>query len=310
MNFSYFSFIVAETLLQSKENEMEGLNDIIYNDICKLAKTSLYSKVKINFYDKCPKVVEGCSVTSCEVPTVKFGDEEGFIDLLKTVESYSPGIKHSNMVWADIYKTTTDKTLLKVLSGLHFSVTTHIAAFHTKMFGRFISNPRKLQMRYRDEYKSNFLMLYSIIRAAVGNIKNVPSAANEETLALSKKIYVDSMPNVGMAATEVVDKCIECIACLNCEKCVLWGTIQTRGLKAAIKALNNRELYKNDLIYLINLFRRLSETVKQSKRMSTVRFAMIYLPLVYYKHFLALVILVLVVAAIKIKRSARKYKWE
>ena len=307
---SIFFTTALTTSFRDQERMIEEQNDITYDIINKLARTDLYSKVKIEFYDKCPRVVDGCKVTSCEVPKISYKDEEGVVDLLKVVESYSPNISHSNLVWRDIYKTTEDEVLLKVLSGLHFSVSTHIAAFHTKMFGGFISNPKKFQNRYKEEYKRNFILLYSLVRSAIGNIKNIKTPANKETLELSYKINVGNLPKIDAEATTVVGKCIECISCLNCEKCILWGTIQSRGLRSCIRALNGRELFKNDLIYMINLFRRLSETVKQSRRMKDVKMPMLRLPFVYYKQFVVFLMVSLTITLILVRRKQNKLKIE
>ncbi|OQS54860.1 AERO1 [Ecytonucleospora hepatopenaei] len=310
MKIFLFSLQTLCTDFKETELEVESLNNEIYGDLRKLASTELYSKIKINFYDKCPRVKDDCTYTSCEVPTIKYGDKEGVIDLLSVIESFSPGIKHSNLVWNDIYKTTEDQNILKIISGLHFSVTTHIAAFHTKIFGFYVSNPRKFINRYNEVYKNNFLNLYKVVRTAVGHLKNIPADINDETRALSNKIRIKALPVIETSVTDVLDKCIACIACLNCEKCILWGTIQTRGLKSVVKVLNNKTLYRNDVIYLINLFRRLSESVKQSRRMKNVLFPNIYLPIVYYKQFTILILAIFLMVYMNIRRKLRKIKVE
>ncbi|ORD95178.1 hypothetical protein ECANGB1_2678 [Enterospora canceri] len=294
-----------------KEREVEKLNQMTYDKLNEISKTNYYSKVKMMFYEKCPKITEGCKATACEVPTIKYGDEDGVVDLLSVVESYSPSIKHSNLVWADIYKAMENEAMIKVVSGLHFSVTTHIAAFHTPFFGFFLSNPKKFKNRYAKEFKENFLNLWLFVRAAVANLKNINTEANEDALTLSRMIDVPEMPKIDISANKQITRAIECIACLNCQKCILWGTIQTRGLKAAVKAVNSKKLYKSDVIFLINVFRRLSETMRQSRKMYDVRYPSMYLILVYYKQMLPLIAVLLFIAyRLAVYKKNKKVKYE
>ncbi|KAI4343088.1 hypothetical protein MLD38_027631 [Melastoma candidum] len=60
--------------------------------------------------------------------------------------------------------------------------------------------------------------------------------------------------------------------CVGCEKCRLWGKLQVLGLATALKILfsvngleqsnRNLQLQRNEVISLMNLLNRLSESVK------------------------------------------------
>ncbi|KAL6122731.1 hypothetical protein NUSPORA_00261 [Nucleospora cyclopteri] len=310
-------FVFLRNIKSISETSIENLNDTTYDIIDKISKTDRFSKVKLNFYEKCPRMAESCKATSCAVTTIKYKDKEGYLDLLKTVESFSPSVKRSNEVWSDIYAAMPNESLIKIVSGLHFSVTTHIAAFHTKFFNFFISHPRHFQQKYKQEYKDNFMELYMIIRAAVGNLKNTPSKIYPELNDLIDKIGDQNVPKIDISSIESINKIVECIACLNCEKCRIWGTIQTRGLRSMVKSINNKKLYKEDIIYLINLYRRVSETVRQSKRLQSISYPSVYILLIYYKEFGSLFIFVLLLVLIKLKirqknskKDALKFKFE
>ena len=69
-----------------------------------------------------------------------------------------------------------------------------------------------------------------------------------------------------------------------------------------MKILNNIKVEKNELIFLINLFRRLSETIKQSRRLYDIKYPELYLILVYYKRLLPTIAIILLTIYILIKR--------
>jgi ERO1-like protein alpha/ERO1-like protein beta len=66
--------------------------------------------------------------------------------------------------------------------------------------------------------------------------------------------------------------------CVGCEKCRLWGKLQVQGLGTALKILfsvgnqdigdQTLQLQRNEVIALVNLLNRLSESVKMVHDMS------------------------------------------
>lgn len=347
------------------EQTIQAQNKEIFAPLRSLAESDHFSKIKMSFNEKCKRATEKCSLASCAVPQMEIQDKDGVIDLLRIRESYSSSSQGSARVWMDIYDAVKDDDLMKrVVSGLHFSVTTHLSAFHTKMFSVYFSNPLIFQRRFKQEYKDNFLFLYSVVRAAVANLErnkgDVPQrvrkfsrmlrrsmmrerrareskilsedgiSEHKPSLAIGNRNDIDDvendvdsqivegessivldLPKVDRNAVETVNEIVRCIACLGCQKCRLWGTIQTKGLKAAIKSLNGMPLYKNDVIFLINVFRRLSVSVEESMRLQRVRFPHLSLIVICHKQITVVTITLLsaLLTYQRVKRS-RKIKCE
>ena len=64
--------------------------------------------------------------------------------------------------------------------------------------------------------------------------------------------------------------------CVGCEKCRLWGKLQITGLGTALKILFSYQnptqvrLSRSELVALMNVFHRLSESVEASRVMHTI----------------------------------------
>lgn len=354
--FGIFGLLHAR--MSFSEQEIYLKNQAISLYLKNLAESSSFSKIKMSFNDKCPRHVEKCTMSSCAVPQMNFQGKNGVIDLLKYRESYSPYTAGSSLVWKDIYNEAVKNNLLrKLISGLHFSVTTHISAFYTSIFTYYFSNPLIYQKRFEKEYQSNFFLLYSLIRVSIANLKYNPSDIPKDELALSNQLHdiilnenldyqlygqnsgtqqsqhvsfnhigsqkdssestneqeilLRGIPKIDKNLIEMMNKIIRNIACLNCQKCKLWGTIQAKGIKAMIKSLNNMPLYPNDVICLINVFRRLSVSVNESRRLGKARFVYLNLLIICHRQVLVLtsVILILVFFFVKLRKT-KKIKYE
>lgn len=288
---------------------IEQQNEALYEPLKALAETDHFSKLKMSFNEKCPRAVEKCSALSCAVKEMGLAGESGVIDLLKTREAFSKQSSGGPEVWRDLYAHVEgNEQLRRITSGLHFSVSTHIAAFYTKVLDGFISNPRLFQKMFRDEYKENFLHLYTVLRAGVAGLANntstdIPDGAralgasiiehNEKTASeqggrparrsgkAARHVNIEGI-HVDPQSVSIISDMIKSVACLGCQKCRLWGTIQLRGLRAAVKSLNGMALTRLDAICLVNAFRRVSETTRQSRRLESARFPAAWLILVYY----------------------------
>lgn len=351
-------FINRILALTPAEHITLARNSQISTQLKALAESNDFSKIKMSFNDKCPRAVEKCHATSCSVPKMSVQGEDGYIDLLSVREAYSPTAAGSAVVWNEIYAlVNSNEVLRKVVSGLHFSVTTHLSAFHYRIFNYYFSNPLIFQRRFNQEYKDNFIFLFSLIRAAVANLTNSPGEIPKEVLSLSlliqktvlkEKMQIRSnfvsengasntdnkqsfnelmqninameqfglqenfkylfgdIPNIDKSAIEVTNAIVRQIACLNCEKCKLWGTIQVKGIKAAIKSLNGMPLYPNEVIFLINAFRRLSVSVTESDRLQNVRMPYLCLIILCHKQILSILMMVLIVLLAYLKRRRTK----
>lgn len=329
---------VAAHRLPSRPS-VEHQNAHIARSLQLLSETDGFSKIKLSFSEKCPRSLEKCSAVACSVKETSLNGKTGYIDLLSTRESYSrDAAKTSPRVWQDIYELLEkDPFLRKLASGLQFSITTHIAAFYTRAFGSFVSNPLLFQRRLREEHRENFHLLYSVLRTAVASLASNPGEANDDVLGLSNMIIdyntraiaernslATSRPTIPMLSPNVseqinidgitinpetittINKMIRALACLGCQKCRLWGTIQLRGLRAAVRAINGMPLSRMDVVCLVNAFRRASVSVEESARLQGVRAPVLRLVLVYYYELSLVATSVFCIALFYLK--ARKQK--
>lgn len=339
------------------QDELESQNLKYYKDLQVIANSSYFSKIQMSFNDKCPESFKKCSQVTCAVPKIKFQGKEGFIDLLSIKESYSPTSAATGpAVWKNIYDIArVDPKLEKLVSGLHFSVNTHLTRYHTKLFNKFFSHPLLYKSRFKKEYKDNYLFLYKIIQYAVANLykaegdiplsvgdfsktvrqtiiddmqrnrKNgnifVNSGSKKSLLDSTKdmdienkdaaeiqeiydtKEFEDTIPYVDPESITKINEMVKQIACLSCEKCKLWGTLQVKGIKAAVKFLNNMYIFKSDVIFLINLFRQLSITMIESRRMEETKYPYLSLLVICHKRILVLMCVPLGLSLIYLKRK-------
>ena len=78
---------------------------------------------------------------------------------------------------------------------------------------------------------------------------------------------LETVTDVSVDVLRILEQYPNIIACLSCGKCRLWGTIQAKGIVAAVKVLCGISLFDTDVICLINLFRQLTITMEESRRM-------------------------------------------
>lgn len=345
----------------SNEQTLEIQNNKIFESLKNLSQSNYFSKVKMSFNDKCPNKMTKCSQITCTVPQIKFQGKDGYIDLLSVKESFSnKSSKSGPIVWNELYKLSKDNdSVRKLLSGLHFSVSTHLSAFHTKLFNRFFSHPLLFKKRFRREYKENFLFLYNIVKLGVANLSSNQGEVSEEAKEFSLKLrriitdemeekakislyqkstnkksllekdnivdvehlsesktsnaneideFLESLPKFDSSIIDILNQFPKHVACLECEKCKLWGTIQVKGLKGAIKSINGHHLYKNEVIFLINLLRQLSITMIESKRLENRKWPHLYLIIICKNQILSIVAISLLFTLLvkKIKRSQKQ----
>lgn len=359
-------FCILATVLAALDNEgaLRIQNQRIFHSLTKLADSNHFSKIKMSFNDKCPiEATKKCGYTSCSVQQMVFQGKEGFIDLSTVKEAFSKvSLKSGSKVWAELYKLAQgNEAVEKLLSGLHYSVTTHLTLFHTKLFNYYFSHPLLFKKRFQREYKENFHQLYKTIRLGVASLSvndsEMPEAAKEFSFKLRRLLaderdakrknvdlykgisrqqkstlekdnlkdverdddvkeqsstddFLESLPRIDESVIEILNQFPKHIACLECQKCKLWGTIQAKGIKAAVKAINRMPLYKNDIICLINLFRQLTITMEWNGYLETRRFPQANLLIICHKEILSLVagVLFSILVSYRIKRAQRRIK--
>lgn len=260
----------------SNLSQVEIENNQIYDKVAKIAKSNEFSKIKLLFANECPRGVEKCSAAGCKVKTMEFQGRSGVIDLLASPESYSAeAYKTGPGVWKDIEQIVQKhKVLKKVVSGLRFSINTHIAAFYKPNGdGTFASNPWLFRSKmYNIEYEKNFILVYQFLRRAVAMLRD-----KEGVLLPAVDLGNDIMQTLGEAANtsieieidaiKLISKMVSALGCLSCNKCMLWGTIQLKGLKTAVKAINGMNVSRLDAICLVNALRRATVSLREGRKL-------------------------------------------
>lgn len=331
--------------MPSQEDLLESFNNAVHHQLNQISNSDHFSKIRMAFNEKCPRETKKCTLSSCSIPQMEFGGKSGYIDLSTIVESYSPTSRSAAEIWKGIYSVVeNNENAQKLVSGLHFSVTTHLASKYTNIFNFYFSNPLIFKTRYRDEYKENFLYLYIVVRKALAMLESNKGEITEPTKLLSTRVRQllkreDEMkkdenifsaynggersllnsnkvkdveiadkdeplesngssdllntlstgfPSIGIETVKILNDIVKQVACLECSKCKLWGTIQVKGLKSAIKVLNGEPLFKNEVIFLINLFRQLSITMIESRRLLKIRFPTLYIFIIFHRQILML----------------------
>ncbi len=284
-------FVLLNVLAQKElVRNIEEINDMIYDELRIVAEDDYFSKIRMTFGNECPRSVKRCSAIECKVKEMSFYGEGGIIDLLKYPESYSPeAYKSGPDVWSDIKKIINDDELLeKIVSGLRHSINTHIALFYHRKKGKmgdlkFRRNLWIYKNKFEnEEYEQNFWFVYNFVTKGIESLMNNQGVIPDKVMKLSQQInrikdkyknkeeeqHLNNENEIKAGQNEIkkIDNMIRSLACLGCQKCLLWGTIQLRGLKAVIKALNGIPLTKIDVICMINGYRRLSVTAKETRQ--------------------------------------------
>lgn len=356
-----FWLIEAVSCIKHIQSPLEVSNMEIFPYLKEVAESDHFSKIQMSFNDKCPLDAKKCGLTSCSAPRIKFQGEDGYIDLLAVKESFSTVSSNgsSATIWKNLYSLVEDHEPMKrLLSGLHYSVTTHLSYNHTKIFNFYFSNPLLFKKRYNKEYKDNFYYLYTIIRSAVATLFINEGEITEPTRIFSKRIrrliskerrlnnsdvvyqnvdinmkslidtkhtkdieysskdlpreysstdeFIDGLPKIDKSFIDVTNQMVKYVSCLECEKCKLWGTIQVKGIKSAIKALNGMPLFKNEAIFLVNLFRQLSITMIEGERMLNTRFPHPCILITCHKQILFIIVTVLSITLGYLRIQRRK----
>lgn len=197
------------------------------------------------------------------------------------------------------------KVLYKLISGLHSSISIHIAADYlldesTNLWGK---NPELMYdrvLRYQDRVRNLYFTFLFVLRAVTKATDYLEQAeydtGNHEddlkTVSLMKQLLYNpklqaacplpfdeaklwqgqSGPELKQQIQKQFRNISALMDCVGCEKCRLWGKLQVLGLGTALKILfsvegqnhsaQSLQLQRNEVIALVNLLNRLSESVK------------------------------------------------
>lgn len=197
------------------------------------------------------------------------------------------------------------RVLYKLISGLHSSISIHIASDYLldearNLWGRNLELMYDRVLRYHDRVENLYFTFMFVLRA-VTKASNYLEQAEYETGNLEEDLKAQSLmrqllynPKLqaacplpfdeaklwqGQSGPELkleIQKNFRNISalmdCVGCEKCRLWGKLQVLGLGTALKILFSvdsknhpnkpLQLQRNEVIALVNLLNRLSESVK------------------------------------------------
>lgn len=250
-------------------------------------------------------------------------DEMTYVNLRLNPERYTGYIGPSaRRIWEAIYsencpKHTSEgscqeeKILYKLVSGLHSSISVHIASDYlldeaTNLWGQNLTLLYDRVLRYPDRVQNLYFTFLFVLRAVTKAEDYLGEAEYEtgnviedlKTKSLVKQVVSDPKTKAacpvpfdeaklwkgqrGPELKQQLEKQFRNISaimdCVGCEKCRLWGKLQILGLGTALKILftvngednlrHNLELQRNEVIALMNLLHRLSESVKYVHDMS------------------------------------------
>ncbi|KAK6154848.1 hypothetical protein DH2020_009096 [Rehmannia glutinosa] len=197
------------------------------------------------------------------------------------------------------------RILYKLISGLHSSISIHIAADYlldekTNTWGQNLSLLYDRVLRYPDRVRNLYFTFLFVLRSVTkaadyleqADYDTGNSLEDMNTQLLMKKLLYDHKLQAacpkpfdeaklwkGQSGPELIKqtqrqfKNISALMdCVGCEKCRLWGKLQILGLGTALKILfsdnsyeltaQRLQLQRNEVIALINLLNRLSESVR------------------------------------------------
>lgn len=198
-----------------------------------------------------------------------------------------------------------EKLLYKLISGLHSSISIHIASDYlldeaTNTWGQNLSLMYDRVLRYPDRVRNLYFTFLFVLRA-VTKAEAYLEHAEYDTANLNEDLKTQSLmrqllfnPKLQAACPVPFDEAklwkgqrgpelkqkiqnqfrniSALMDCVGCEKCRLWGKLQVLGLGTALKILfsvngqehlgQTLELQRNEVIALMNLLNRLSESVK------------------------------------------------
>ncbi|XP_040375419.1 endoplasmic reticulum oxidoreductin-1 isoform X2 [Rosa chinensis] len=209
-------------------------------------------------------------------------DEMTYVNLLLNPERYTGYTGPSaRRIWDAVYSENCPKyssqdicqeqrVLYKLISGLHSSISIHIAADYlldkiTNLAADYLE-----QAEYDTGNHEEDLRTESLMRQLLYNPKlqaACPLPFDEAKLWKGR-----SGPQLKQQIQKKFRNISALMDCVGCEKCRLWGKLQVLGIGTALKILfsvdgkNHQDqplqLQRNEVIALVNLLNRLSESVK------------------------------------------------
>lgn len=269
------------------------LNKYLLQDLTEIVHFDSFSRVTINISEPCHKneVLNLCKYENCRGSSIldkmdfkpipfdnykngKCEKEEETIGTtvnIKHLIQDNTGYKYgADYIWEKIHNMAGN--IEKLVSGLHFSITIHIAHYYKRVGGIYLSNFTKYEKTYKDEHRDGLFILYVVILKAISKL--------DKNIFFCVKLKDDNMDN------KKVEKFIETLCelelkefnfeynsvyfnkidfyldCIECGTCRLWGKIQFKGLESALKLLNEEEISSREAFYLFHLLKKISDSIE------------------------------------------------
>ncbi|OMO65769.1 Endoplasmic reticulum oxidoreductin 1 [Corchorus olitorius] len=196
-----------------------------------------------------------------------------------------------------------EKLLYKLISGLHSSISIHIASDYlldeaTNLWGHNLKLMYDRVLKYPNRVENLYFTFLFVLRAVTKATDYLEQAEYDtgnptedlKTQSLMRQLLYNPKlqaacplpfdeaklwkgqrgPELKQQIQAQFKNISALMDCVGCEKCRLWGKLQVLGLGTALKILFSvngqehlgQELQRNEVIALINLLNRLSESVK------------------------------------------------
>lgn len=248
--------------------------------------------------------------------------EMTYVNLLLNPERYTGYTGPSaRRIWDAIYSDNCEyapgeicqekKALYKLISGLHSSISTHIAADYlldetASLWGKNLDLMHDRVLQYPERVRNLYFTFLFVLRAVTkatdyleqaeydtGNpVEDLKTQSLMRQLVYNQKLRSacpvpfdeaklwkgQSGPELKQLIQKQFRNISALIDCVGCEKCRLWGKLQVLGLGTALKILFSvdgqkhptppLQLQRNEVIALMNLLNRLSESINFVREMS------------------------------------------
>lgn len=288
-------------ILNPPENiqKFVDFNKAMRRPLKKIINSNPFSYITIDVTQSChsEKALSQCSNNNCRgnsildamnYKPVRFDDyneECGRCVKEKVVDGKTIKLRHlhqdntgykrgSSCIWEVIHKNA--QGIDRLVSGVHFSITVHIAQHFRRDGGVYTSNFDDYSRKYRSEYKMNLFNVYILLLSAISKIDidifscvhfKRGSVDNEfirnfmTTIRTFKFVFPRCKYNPDFF--QIVDLYLDCIECGTCR---LWGKIQFYGLEAALKAVRSADISSREAFYLLHLLKKISDSIEFIRR--------------------------------------------
>lgn len=305
-----FIFVLQLLFLMSNERlSYLQQNKLLYPVAEDLIKSRCFSNILVNLDEECenPYYASKCTYKTCIVPrenidksnnvcrtgkeehnTCVFenqeeNDMEIGVNLSKAMQIYSGYKKNAAEIWDGIYSIADgNKTLTRLISGIHYSITLHIAIYYKYSCGKYWSNPCFYYEKMNHEYYNNLIFAFKVVKYALTSLEDAQFKCSLELpeddakkLKKFKKLIQKingELPN-SFEHIEYKGKMAsikKLLNCIECDMCKLWGKIQFNGLETALDMIAGikSKITGNELIMLLNLYFKLSSSLMFNEKLS------------------------------------------